>query len=116
MISDIVAVADVPQKVPRDDNVTLQALFTLYRLFQHEETRSFLLRKTKLVPVLMNLIYDQNPAIREISGDILDTIKEHDVELANKLLGKKFQTFNPEWVSACNSEDINGVIPSARAE
>eukprot|EP01116_Phalansterium_solitarium_P022526 TRINITY_DN746_c0_g1_i1.p1 TRINITY_DN746_c0_g1~~TRINITY_DN746_c0_g1_i1.p1 ORF type:complete len:717 (+),score=121.49 TRINITY_DN746_c0_g1_i1:151-2301(+) len=112
IMSDIVASADIPQRV-RDENLLLQSLFTLYRLFQHEETRAYLLRKTKLVPILMNLIYDPNPSIREISGDILDTIKEHDADLANRLLGKKFQTFNPDWVSACNSEDADGYIPDS---
>jgi len=101
-------VADIVTQKQRDDDMVLQAMFTLYRLFQHDEARNFLLKRTQLVPVLMNLIYDSNHAIKEISSDILDLIKEFDAELANRLLGKKFQTFNPDWVSACNAEEADG--------
>mmetsp|Transcript_31985 Transcript_31985/g.38691 ORF Transcript_31985/g.38691 Transcript_31985/m.38691 type:complete len:802 (+) Transcript_31985:194-2599(+) len=82
-----------------DDEMVLQITFTFHRLLLFEPTREALLRHTKVVFYLVDLLQDKNKEVRKTADHALDVIIDTDEGWAVKIRRMKFEAHNQEWLA-----------------
>lgn len=89
-----------------DDEIILQIVYLVYNLLLHPQTRTFLLSKTRIICInveivsyLIDLLYDRNVEIRKMCDSCLDIIAEIDDEWVCRIKLQKFQWHNAEFLA-----------------
>jgi len=88
-----------------DDEIVLQLLFAFYRLLQVDEPRDALLQQTQIVIYLLDLLLDQNNAIRQLASSCLDAVAEADEQWAAQIRQRKFQMHNHQWLELVDEDE-----------
>eukprot|EP00164_Ancoracysta_twista_P002021 GFYU01002664.1.p1 GENE.GFYU01002664.1~~GFYU01002664.1.p1 ORF type:complete len:747 (-),score=301.65 GFYU01002664.1:27-2267(-) len=87
-----------------DDEIVLQACYTFYKLLGSVETRQLILHN-HLVSYLIDLLNDKNQEIRKVADMALDLIMDIDEGWREKIVARKFQLHNAEWINVMNEDD-----------
>mmetsp|Transcript_22516 Transcript_22516/g.76554 ORF Transcript_22516/g.76554 Transcript_22516/m.76554 type:complete len:799 (+) Transcript_22516:38-2434(+) len=93
-----------------DDEFVLQISFTFHRFMLYDPTRDALLRETKVVYYLVDLLQDKNKQVRKTADMALDIVMDSDEGWAEKVRELKFETHNQEWLEMVEADqsDPNG--------
>lgn len=81
-----------------DDEMVMQIMFAFNKLLLSKSTRENIIRETKVVNYLMELLQDQNPRIKKMADDILALVQEFDEEWKEEIKLKRFQIHNQDWL------------------
>lgn len=56
---------------------------------------------------LLNNISDKNLNVRRVNDDLLDILREYDIELTEKVRERKFYEFNNDWIESMEEYERN---------
>uniref|UniRef100_A0A3P9N3R7 Kinesin-associated protein 3a n=1 Tax=Poecilia reticulata TaxID=8081 RepID=A0A3P9N3R7_POERE len=81
-----------------DDEFVCQILYVFYQMAFHKETRDVIIKDTQAPAYFVDLMHDDNAAIRRVCDNTLDIIAEYDEEWAKKIQTAKFCYYNSQWL------------------
>eukprot|EP00767_Chilomastix_cuspidata_P002128 gnl/Chilomastix_cuspidata/2254.p1 GENE.gnl/Chilomastix_cuspidata/2254~~gnl/Chilomastix_cuspidata/2254.p1 ORF type:complete len:828 (+),score=445.02 gnl/Chilomastix_cuspidata/2254:35-2518(+) len=91
--------------VVNDLELSLQILFTLYRLCAFDDIRGLLLQQSSFISTVASFLDPSlPPQLIGVSDSILDMILALDEGFANRVLQHKFKRYNQRWLEAMMME------------
>lgn len=91
-----------------DLDLVVHILFALFKLLLHKESREAIMMHPNLTHVLLDLVADPAPEVRQIANMCLDIIMEHDDVWRDKIRSKRFESFNREWLQLVGGNATSG--------
>ena len=81
-----------------DDELVLQIIFTLFKFLLHRETREAILQNEGVIVSLLELLHAPHPILRHTVNDALEVIVECGEIYQEKVVEKRFEHHNREWL------------------
>ncbi|XP_060518979.1 kinesin-associated protein 3 isoform X2 [Cylas formicarius] len=89
-----------------DDEIVLQIVYVFHVILWHECNIEHLSEKTDAPAYLIDLLQDNNKAIRKICNMCLNTISEHNKVWADRIRIEKFRQHNAQWLQMVDSQQL----------
>ncbi|XP_037837190.1 kinesin-associated protein 3a isoform X2 [Kryptolebias marmoratus] len=90
-----------------DDEFVCQILYVFYQMVFHKATRDIIIKDTLAPAYLIDLMHDNNAAIRKVCDNTLDIIAENDEEWGKKIQTKKFCWYNSQWLEMVENRQLD---------
>lgn len=90
-----------------DDEFITQTLYAIYQFLHHKIGIEFVLNSEDVMVTLLNNIQDKNLNVRKVNDDLLDILREYDIELTEQVRERKFYEFNREWIESMEEYERN---------
>lgn len=97
------------QEKQHDNELTLQLLYTFYRLLRYDETFDELVHQIGIVPDLLLAADASNVEVRRMCDVVMDAILDHDVEKGGRgeyvtlICQRRFEIHNAEYLELIQS-------------
>ncbi|XP_037553715.1 kinesin-associated protein 3a [Nematolebias whitei] len=89
-----------------DDEFVCQILFVFYHMVCHKATRDVVVKDTPAAAYLLDLMHDNNAAIRKVCDNTLDIIAEKDEEWGRRIQTKRFCWYNSHWLDMVENRQL----------
>lgn len=76
-------------------------------ILSHESTCKFIVNKTEAPAYLIDLLQDNNKAIRKICNTCLNMIVESSPSWADRIRIEKFRNHNAQWLQMVDSHQLD---------
>lgn len=91
-----------------DEEIALQAIYTVFSLLLHRESRECLCREPRCIPIIQQLAKDSNDSIRSMAANCLDIVVDFGDEYSERVRAQRFYEHNREWILFVESLSENG--------
>ncbi len=81
-----------------DDEMVQQILNTFFKFLFFKPTREIVLHQTQMVSIVLELLSDKNPNIRQLVTAILDFVQVHDEMWKQEIKTRRFQVHNQVYL------------------
>ncbi|KAM4548012.1 kinesin-associated protein 3a [Odontesthes bonariensis] len=90
-----------------DDEFVCQIVYVFYQMVFHKATRDVIIKDTQAPAYLIDLMHDNNAAIRRVCDNTLDIIAEYDEEWGKKIQTEKFRWYNSQWLEMVENRQLD---------
>ncbi|XP_072244923.1 kinesin-associated protein 3a [Leuresthes tenuis] len=90
-----------------DDEFVCQIVYVFYQMVFHKATRDVIIKDTQAPAYLIDLMHDNNAAIRKVCDNTLDIIAEYDEEWGKKIQTEKFRWYNSQWLEMVENRQLD---------
>ncbi|KAF5288020.1 hypothetical protein FQA39_LY15549 [Lamprigera yunnana] len=105
--SNIVAAGiDLLKTFQEDDEMVLQIIYLFYVLLYHNDTANFIINDTEAPAYLVDLLLDNNKAVRKLCNTCLNIIMDRSVEWGDRIRIERFRTHNSQWLEMVDSHQL----------
>ncbi|XP_041861743.1 kinesin-associated protein 3a isoform X2 [Melanotaenia boesemani] len=94
-----------------DDEFVCQIVYVFYQMVFNKATRDVIIKDTQAPAYLIDLMHDNNTAIRKVCGNTLDIIAEYDEEWGKKIQKEKFRWYNSQWLEMVENRQLDEAEP-----
>ncbi|CAG5862720.1 unnamed protein product [Menidia menidia] len=91
-----------------DDEFVCQIIYVFYQMVFHKATRDVIIKDTQAPAYLIDLMHDNNTAIRKVCDNTLDIIAEYDEQWGKKIQTEKFRWYNSQWLEMVENRQLDG--------
>eukprot|EP01028_Stygiella_incarcerata_P004717 TRINITY_DN2054_c0_g1_i1.p1 TRINITY_DN2054_c0_g1~~TRINITY_DN2054_c0_g1_i1.p1 ORF type:complete len:723 (-),score=222.80 TRINITY_DN2054_c0_g1_i1:67-2235(-) len=95
-----------------DDELLPHLVYALLHFVVHDSMRPRVLANPLVIEVLVEMLREENPGLRQIVDGILDYLMEIDARVGDAIRKRKFETYNAVWVQRVDEEEQGGAAPS----
>ena len=88
----------------------IQTLFTIFKLILHDEPREVIITSETIIIAMLELYDATHPTIHRIVSNIFDVLLECGVEFREKILEKRFELYNREWLHVLAQQNLTPLI------
>ncbi|KAL3282486.1 hypothetical protein HHI36_005669 [Cryptolaemus montrouzieri] len=89
-----------------DDEIVLQILYIFYMALSNDTSIDYLIESTEAPAYLIDLIQDNNKAIREVCNTCLNIISDRSKCWADRIKIEKFRQHNSQWLQMVDSQQL----------
>ncbi|XP_022902921.2 kinesin-associated protein 3 [Onthophagus taurus] len=89
-----------------DDEIVLQIVYIFMIMLSHGDTVDYIINKTEAPAYLIDLLQDNNKAIRRVCNTCLNAIAECNATWADRIRIEKFRNHNAQWLQMVDSHQL----------
>ncbi|XP_044750757.1 kinesin-associated protein 3 [Coccinella septempunctata] len=89
-----------------DDEIVLQILYVFYMALSNDNSIDYLIESTEAPAYLIDLLQDNNKAIREVCNTCLNIISERNKSWGDRIKIEKFRQHNSQWLEMVDSQQL----------
>ncbi|KAK9870464.1 hypothetical protein WA026_008023 [Henosepilachna vigintioctopunctata] len=89
-----------------DDEIVLQILYVFYVALSSDSSIDYLIESTEAPAYLIDLLQDNNKAIREVCNTCLNIISDRSKVWADRIKIEKFRQHNSQWLQMVDSQQL----------
>lgn len=105
--SDVVTLCiDLLKTHQEDDEMVLQIIYLFFIMLSHESTADYIISRTDAPAYLVDLLLDNNKAVRKLCNNCLNIITEKNPDWGERIKIERFRTHNNQWLEMIDSHQI----------
>lgn len=86
--------------------MVLQILYTFMLVLSHEDTANYIINNTDAPAYLIDLLQDNNKAIRKVCNTCLNMISEYSSTWSDRIKIEKFRNHNSQWLQMVDTHQF----------
>ncbi|KAF2899927.1 hypothetical protein ILUMI_06266 [Ignelater luminosus] len=102
----IVSCIDLLKAYQEDDEMVLQIIYLFFVLLSHDVSADYVINNTDAPAYLIDLLLDNNKAVRKICNTCLNIITERNPEWGERICIERFRTHNSQWLEMVDSHQL----------
>ncbi|KAK9720460.1 hypothetical protein QE152_g22020 [Popillia japonica] len=102
-----VILIDLLKAHQEDDEIVLQIVYIFMIILSHNNTISYIINSTEAPAYLIDLLQDNNKAIRHICNTCLNVIAENDNTWGDRIRIERFRNHNAQWLQMVDSHQLD---------
>ncbi|KAK4880125.1 hypothetical protein RN001_008271 [Aquatica leii] len=97
---------DLLKTFQEDDEMVLQIIYLFHVLLCHDDSADFLINNTEAPAYLVDLLLDNNKAVRKICNTCLNIVMDRSPEWGERIRIERFRTHNNQWLEMVDSHQV----------
>lgn len=102
----LAALIDLLKTYQEDDEIVLQIIYVFMIALSHRESIDYVINNTEAPAYLIDLLQDNNKAIRKTCNTCLDIIAERSAVWGERIRIERFRNHNAQWLQMVDSETL----------
>lgn len=102
----VAACIDLLKAFQEDDEMVLQIIYLFYVMLYHSDTADFIINKTEAPAYLVDLLLDNNKAVRKLCNTCLNVVMERNSDWGERIRIERFRTHNNQWLEMVDSHQL----------